>query len=157
MTNRSEEPKALGEVLEFMSGLWSLDHALHARSKAMLKESGVTGPQRLALRIIGLFPGLTFGQLAARLHIHPSTLSGIVKRLETQALVIRSADPEDARRGRLSLTPLGEERSKMRARTVEEAVSTVLARTAPAHIQTARALILDLASELVVRESPKEA
>ena len=68
---------------------------------------GVTGPQRMVIRIVGRFPGITAGQLAKILHVHPSTLTGILKRLERQNIVARRLDPRDQRRVLLGLSPKG--------------------------------------------------
>ncbi len=146
----------LGEALEFLSGMWSLDHALNARSKSMHKRAGITGPQRLALRIVGLFPGITFGHLAKKLHVHPSTLSGVIKRLEVQGLIVRSQDPEDARRGLLHLTPAGIDRTTPMEGSVEAAVSEVLARATKMQIQSARELFTALTESLAVTEPPSK-
>ena len=51
---------------------------------------GVTGPQRLVIRIVGRFPGIPAGQLAATLRIHPSTVSDVVQRLERRGLIQRT-------------------------------------------------------------------
>ena len=72
----------LGEQLEFMRLLWAIDHGLQTRSKRMAAALGVTGPQRLVIRIVGRFPGVSAGQLARILHLDPSTLTGILRRLE---------------------------------------------------------------------------
>lgn len=64
------------EVLAFMQGLWAVVHRMERLSKQMGAGAGVTGPQRLVIRLIGLFPGVSAGDLAAILHLHPSTLAG---------------------------------------------------------------------------------
>ena len=66
--------ETLPDVLQFMQLLWAVVHGLDKASKRMSAEIGVTGPQRLVLRVVGLFPGLSAGDLAAILHVHPSTL-----------------------------------------------------------------------------------
>ena len=54
----------LDPTLDFMRLLWSIEHGLHKRSKRMKAEIGLTGPQRLVLRIVSRFPGLSAGELA---------------------------------------------------------------------------------------------
>ncbi len=61
----------LPNELAFMQVLWALVHRLDKTSKHMGRHLGVTGPQRLALRIVGLFPGVSAGDVAAVLHVHP--------------------------------------------------------------------------------------
>src|SRR5439155_8811053 len=64
----------LGAVLDFMRLLWAVDHSLQSASKRMEAAYGITGPQRLVVRIVGRFPGIAAGRVAEILHVHPSTL-----------------------------------------------------------------------------------
>src|ERR1700733_2332457 len=43
----------LDAVLDFMRLLWSIEHGLQSASKHMEGTLGITGPQRLVLRIVG--------------------------------------------------------------------------------------------------------
>src|SRR5690606_29786655 len=79
----------LGEVLDFMRLLWSIDHGLQTTSKRMEALLGITGLQRMVLRLVGRFPGISAGNLARILHVHPSTLTGVLKRLEEKQFVTR--------------------------------------------------------------------
>jgi DNA-binding MarR family transcriptional regulator len=138
----------LGEVLEFMRIIWQVDHALQRTSKRMDAALGVTGPQRLVIRIAGRVPGLSAGQLAKLLHLHPSTLTGIVQRLEQRGLIRRRVDPHDARRTLLSLTERGRAFDVDTAGTVEASIAEVLERT-PAHkIRAAREVWAAVALQL---------
>src|SRR6185503_3710439 len=92
------------DVLELMRVIWALDHALQSRSKAMARTLGVTGPQRFVLRVVERHPGISSGALAEYLHLHPSTLTGVLQRLDDRGLLERRRDPEDARRVLLELT-----------------------------------------------------
>ena len=117
----------LGPVLEFMSLLWAADHGLDRVSKRMEVAMGVTGPQRLAIRILGRYPWITAGRLAAMMHVHPSTLTGILRRLEARHLLLRRIDARDGRRALLRLTSEGKRCDARRAGTVEAIVEKVLA------------------------------
>lgn len=138
----------LGPVLDFMRTLWALDHALQSASKRMEARLGITGPQRLVLRIVGRSPGIAAGAVSDVLHLHPSTLTGVLKRLEARGLVERRADPEDARRALLHLTPRGREADDVRAGTVETAVRRSLGRVKPGMVQAARTLAETLVEDL---------
>ena len=116
----------LPDVLQFMRGLWAVAHGLERTSKRMSGEVGVTGPQRLVLRVVGLFPGLGPGELAAMLHVHPSTLTGVLQRLVAQQLLARSGDAGDGRRAVLTLTRQGIRANAARDGTVEAAVAAAL-------------------------------
>jgi len=139
---------ALGQVLEFMQALWALDHELQSSSKRQEAATGVTGPQRLVVRMVGRFPGLTAGQLSEILHLHPSTLTGVLKRLELRGLLARRADPADARRARLVLTAAGRAVDAARGGTVEAAVRRALGRLPGRAVAGAREVLDQLAREL---------
>jgi DNA-binding MarR family transcriptional regulator len=94
-----------GETLQFMQRLWDLVHALAVRSKRMGKTLGVTGPQRLVIRVVGQSPGATASEISDILGLHPSTLTGVLARLEAQRLLQRRTDAADRRRVRFRLTP----------------------------------------------------
>jgi MarR family transcriptional regulator, organic hydroperoxide resistance regulator len=112
----------MGAVLEFMRVIWALDHALQTTSKRMEATLGITAPQRLVIRILGRFPGTPAGQLAIILHLHPSTLTGILRRLQRRGLITRRADPRDRRRAVFGLTAKGREFDVDVEGTVEAAV-----------------------------------
>lgn len=138
----------LAASLGFMQHLWSLAHALQAKSKRMESELGVTGPQRLALRIVGRAPGISPGELAETMRVHPSTLTGILKRLAERHALARSADPRDGRREHLSLTAQGRAIDERRGGTVEAAVRRALAQLDPHEVRAAERVITRLVEEL---------
>src|ERR1043166_1406830 len=49
---RTPSADMYGAALDFMRAVWALDHALRSRSKRMKREIGLTGPQRLVLRLV---------------------------------------------------------------------------------------------------------
>ncbi len=117
----------LGDTLDFMRLLWELHHRLQAVSKRMESRLGVTGPQRLVIRIVGRFPGIPAGHLARLLHLHPSTVTGVVRRLEHQGFLRRRPDPRDKRRWLLGLTDKGRLFDVESEGTVEAAIAHALA------------------------------
>lgn len=145
---------SLGEALDFMKVLWRLDHALQTTSRRMAAALGVTGPQRLALRVVSRFPGITPGETAAVLRLHPSTVTIVVQALERAGLVEREEDPVDRRRTRLQPTASGRRVAASAAGTVEEAVRRTLAGLARDDLETAARVLMALASEL---EAPRSA
>lgn len=138
----------LGDVLEFMRLLWELHHQLAATSKRMEARLGITGPQRLAIRIIGRYPGIPAGGLAEILHLHPSTLTGILRRLERGGFVDRRADPADGRRALLGLTERGRALDGGRAGTIESAVHRALEQIPPRKVAAARDVLTAVVQSL---------
>lgn len=145
---RSGGVKLPGETLLFMQRMWDLVHALDVRSKRMRKQLGVTGPQRLVIRMLGKSPDLSARELSDTLGIDPSTLTGILERLETQDMITRRTDPDDRRRVRFKLTPNGAKIDRERKGTVEAAVRRALGRADEQTIEQAALLLLMLTEEL---------
>ncbi|HVE82281.1 MAG TPA: MarR family transcriptional regulator [Myxococcales bacterium] len=146
--------KSLGKALDLMRELWALDHALQSRSKAMAATIGLTGPQRVVVRLVGRFPDIAAGSLAELLMIHPSTLTGILQRLESRGMLERHPDPSDGRRIRLRLTPRARELDRETEGTVEMAVKRVLQRIPGGTVDSARELIDALTRELHAMAGP---
>jgi DNA-binding MarR family transcriptional regulator len=138
----------LPDVLQFMQVLWAVVHGLERTSKRMSLELGVSGPQRLVLRVAGLFPGLSAGDLATILHVHPSTLTGILQRLISQKLLHREDDPRDRRRAILRLTELGTRMNAVRQGTVESAVAAALADVSERDRAVAKRVLVRLSAQL---------
>lgn len=144
----------LGDVLEFLRLIWEVDHALQRTSKRMEKRLGVTGPQRLVIRIVGRFPGIPAGHLARLMHVHPSTLTGILKRLETQGLMRKRVDPRDGRRLLLSLTDRGRCFDVEAEGTIEVVIQRTLERATPEQIANAREILVSISGALGKMDSP---
>ncbi|MHB1845025.1 MAG: MarR family winged helix-turn-helix transcriptional regulator [Deltaproteobacteria bacterium] len=138
----------LDGILPFLSLLWELDHRLRSASKRMATELGVTGPQRLVIRILGQQPNLSAGQIAQLLHLHPSTLTGVLDRLERSALIVRTADERDGRRFRFQLSPRGKRTDAVHDGTVEARVRAALSRLPSKDIEATERLLRALAAEL---------
>jgi DNA-binding MarR family transcriptional regulator len=142
------EAQALGEVLSFMRLLWAVVHGLESASKHMQHEIGVTGPQRLVLRLLGHYESLSPSDLAELMHVHPSSLTGVLRRLETARLIARKPHPEDGRRAILTMTAKGRAINARRAGTVEAAVRRTLEALPESKLETSRELLRRLAEEL---------
>ena len=147
MDGQADDGADLGPVLEFMKQLWAVDHGLQTISKRLESQHGITGPQRLVVRIVGRTPGISAGALAQILRMHPSTLTGILRRLETRGVLTRKSDPNDARRALFALTARGRKVDTLKTGTVEAAVRRVLAKL-PSEASVAQKLLAILALEL---------
>jgi DNA-binding MarR family transcriptional regulator len=144
----TEDLAGLPDVLQFMQLFWAVVHGFERLSKRMTGDIGVTGPQRLVLRVVGLFPGMSAGALAAVLHVHPSTLTGVLQRLIAQGLLARSHDPSDRRRAVLRLTKRGARVNAARHGTVEAAIAQALNGTSDRDRMATRRVLERLAAHL---------
>lgn len=147
MSDRPTEER-LDPVLDFLRLLWDVEHRLQSTSKHMRVALGITGPQRLVLKIVSLSPGMSAGELARVVRLHPSTITGIVQRLVAKGLLIRAADPGDSRRVRLRVREHARPLTQKSEGTVEAAVQHALAGLPAGHVKHARVVLAALASAL---------
>lgn len=96
-------------VSDVASRLLQILKAMDDFSKYVQAQHQLSGPQLWALWEVREAPNMTMSELAARMFLHPSTVSGIVDRLVRRELLTRVEDPLDRRAYRLNLTPEGEE------------------------------------------------
>lgn len=128
--------------------VWALDHAVRHLSRMMESRLGITGPQRLVLRVVGQRPGVSAGALAEFLHLDSSTLSGHLKRLEELALIVRAPDPDDARRTVVTLTAEGRRLDVRTPGTLEAAVEATLADTRASELAEVERFLTRLEREM---------
>jgi DNA-binding MarR family transcriptional regulator len=90
-----------------VEALRRLFRATQEYSKAVQSRSGLSAPQLRALQIVDANSGISIGDLSRQMFAHPSTVSGVVDRLEGRGAVTRTVDEEDRRGVRLALTGKG--------------------------------------------------
>ncbi|HEY2269543.1 MAG TPA: MarR family transcriptional regulator [Streptosporangiaceae bacterium] len=83
-------------------------HTLHALSAA-LADLSLSAAEINALANLGEGGTLSVRQLSERTGTRPSTLTGLLDRLENRGYLVRELDPADRRSFRLPLTGLGQE------------------------------------------------
>ena len=147
-TSTSQTARTLDPILDFMRLLWSVEHGLQRISKRMENELGITGPQRLVLRVVGQFPGLSAGELAHIVRLHPSTITGILQRLVAGGWLERRRDPEDTRRVKLRLKPHAIPYTKTTKGTVERAVRNALNAVGGSKVSAAREVLAEIDRQL---------
>ena len=138
----------LDPTLDFMRMLWEIEHRLQSASKRMESSLGITGPQRLVLRVVAEHPGISAGEVADVVHLHPSTITGILKRLAAKGLLLRAPDPIDTRRMRLRALPAARRYTRPSKNTIEFAVERALKRLPRASVRGAREVLLAIAASL---------
>jgi DNA-binding MarR family transcriptional regulator len=98
-------PYPLDQQLCF--SLYSASMAISRAYKPMLDALGITYPQYLVLHALWEEDGRTVGAIAERLGLESSTVTPLVKRLESAGLVARARNPNDERQVQVSLTKVG--------------------------------------------------
>ena len=84
-----------------------LVHGLRVTASVVQRHYGVTGAQLFVLRELATEPDVSIQRLSERTLTDPSSVSVVVARLVSAALVRRARDPADRRRTVLSLTRAG--------------------------------------------------
>ena len=146
------EASALGPTLDFMRTVWGLNHALEVTSKLMEAELGVTAQQRMTVRIIGKFPGITAGRVAELLQVHRATVSVAINRLEQRRMIKRGQDPQDQRRVTLTLTSKGKALDVAASGTVESAVAFLMNDASARDLAATQRAIVKLVNALEQRK-----
>jgi MarR family transcriptional regulator, organic hydroperoxide resistance regulator len=145
------EERRLGKVLEFMRLIWAVTHELQATSKRMNAVYNVTGSQRLVVRVLGCYPHISAGEVSSILHVHPSTLTGVFRRLQERGVIERLPDPNDGRRACFRLTARGTRIDALSVGTVESAVSRVLGAMPDHRVRSAEEFLTALAAALAAQ------
>jgi DNA-binding MarR family transcriptional regulator len=150
MPSRSNVAAArrLDATLDFMRMLWTIENCLQSTSKRMAATIGVTGPQRLVLKVVAKFPDISAKEVAHLLRLHPSTVTGILHRLVDKQLLSRDRHPSDGRRARLRTRAAARPFIRGRKGTVEAAVARALGRLPRTSIRGARLVLAAIVDEL---------
>ena len=101
--------------------LTKAQNAVHQLFKAELAPYGVTPGQYGVLRCLWDQNGMTAKQLADRLSLDGSTITGILDRMEQKGLIERHTDPRDRRALKVVLTDQGWNLKEPLTKAIEEA------------------------------------
>jgi MarR family transcriptional regulator, organic hydroperoxide resistance regulator len=82
---------------------------LNEQSQRIKLETGLTGPQLWAIGVIHEYGPINISNIAKRMYLHPTTVLGIIDRLETRGLVSRNRSKDDRRVIWVELTQGGRE------------------------------------------------
>ena len=82
---------------------------VNEHSKRAMRDTGLTGPQLWAIKVIAGHGPIRVSDLARRLYLHNATVVGIIDRLENQGLVARTRSQEDRRVVMVDLTAQGKD------------------------------------------------
>jgi len=97
------------EIAEVLDNLRRVFKVVHRYSKRAERVGGLTGPQLWALKVLAESAPLRVTDLARRMYLHPSTVVGILDRLEQQDQVSRTRSEKDHRVVAVALTAKGRE------------------------------------------------
>ena len=96
-------------ISEIMDNIRRVFQAVNDKSKKAERQTGITGPQLWAIKVIGDLSPVRVSDLASRMYLNPSTVVGILDRLESRGLVQRNRSDDDRRVVKVQLTRVGKE------------------------------------------------
>jgi MarR family transcriptional regulator, organic hydroperoxide resistance regulator len=104
-TRKSDNTLTLNSFLCF--AVYSASHAFNRVYKPLLDKLGLTYPQYLLMVALWEQDDQTVGALGEKMFLESSTLTPLIKRLESIGLLARTRDPLDERQVRVRLTARG--------------------------------------------------
>jgi DNA-binding MarR family transcriptional regulator len=132
----SQQVAAARYDLRVLQALRQVIRAVDLHSRQLLTQHKITGPQLITMLTVKSYEPVTVSAIAGHIHLSPSTVIGILDRLEAKGLIRRDRDLKDRRLMWISLTEQGK----------------VLANNAPSPLQDtlAEALVKLPETELVM-------
>ena len=131
-----------------LSALRRIIRAVDLHSRHLLTEHQVTTPQMICLYALAANGRMTLTELSRRVRLNPSTVNGIIDRLEVKHLVLRERCTVDRRLVRVTLTQAGRELTLKAPPLLQDSFSERL-RALPDLEQAAIALSLERVVDLM--------
>lgn len=122
--------------LRILQSLRRIIRAVDIHSRRLSTQHNITGPQLACLLTIQECGSLTSANLAKKVHLSPSTVVGIMDRLEEKKLVERKRDRKDRRQVYICITAAGRHLIAMAPSLLQDTLSTALVEL-PEHEQVA--------------------
>jgi DNA-binding MarR family transcriptional regulator len=100
------KPEVISNIMDNIRRVFQI---LNEQSQRIKQETGLTGPQIWAIRVIHEHGPINIADIARRMYLHPTTVLRIVDKLEARGLVSRNRSKDDRRVVWLKLTQDGRE------------------------------------------------
>lgn len=104
MPRRGTRDAAISEIMQSLRRIF---RAIQDYYRDVMDNYGITGPQLWALKTISQNESLSLSALSQKMYLHPSTITGVVDRLEKKGFVTRNRDQADRRVVYVALTARG--------------------------------------------------
>ncbi|MBW6503483.1 MarR family transcriptional regulator [bacterium] len=142
------------EIADVLDNLRRVFKVVHRYSKRAEKVGGLTGPQVWAMKVLAESEPIRVTDLARRMYLHPSTVVGILDRLEQHAQVQRTRSEKDHRVVTVSLTAKGRETAAKIPRIAQGLLLKGLEELSDGELQTTSEGLRRLVDILGVEEMP---
>jgi len=88
--------------------IYAASNLLNRLYRPLLEKLGLTYPQYLVMLVLWQSAPRSVGELGHTLYLDSGTLTPLLKRMETQGLILRQRAPDDERRVLITLTDAGQ-------------------------------------------------
>lgn len=112
--------------LRILRSLRRITRSIALHSRRLSAESSITSPQLVCLRTVIEKGPLTATAISREIHVSPSTIVGVLDRLEDKGLVLRERSKEDRRIVFVSATESGRELAKNTPSPLQQKLSEAL-------------------------------
>jgi DNA-binding MarR family transcriptional regulator len=142
------------EYTDILINIRKILRSLNLESKKIQKEQGVSIPQLMCLDFLGGRDNFRSTQIeiARYLNLNASTMSGIVKRLESKGFVARLPNPEDKRTVFISLTANGAKLLEASPQLLHKRLSKKLEKLPPQQVEKINNALKILVESLEIEE-----
>ncbi len=137
--------------LRIMRSLRQITRSVDIHSRQLAQKYDITAPQLVTLLSIVNSYSTTIANIAKDVHLSPSTLVGIVDRLERKGLVRRDRSTSDRRQVYITITPKGVEFADSAPSPLQETLSQALIELSELE-QSSIALSLERVVELMDKD-----
>lgn len=140
---------------QVLSSLRRIARLVEKHSKKLSASHSVTGPQLACLVTIDDNQPVTATQIAKNVHLSPSTVVGVLDRLEEKGFVRRERDRNDRRRIQLYITDEGSKLAQSAPSPLQDKLTGAFSTLSESE-QSTLALSLQRIVDLMEVESPED-
>ena len=142
--------------LRILRSLRRITRSIALHSRRLSAESSITSPQLVCLRTVIEKGPLTATAISREIHVSPSTIVGVLDRLEDKGLVLRERSKEDRRIVFVSATESGRELAQNTPSPLQQKLSEAL-KQLPESEQLQITLSLERVMALIAADAELEA
>lgn len=117
--------------LRILQSLRKIIRSVDIHSRKLSMQHDITAPQLIALLAVAEHGPMTIASISKKVHLSPSTLVGIIDRLEAKKYVARERSAKDRRQVLISITEAGQKFTTQAPSPLQETLAEALSDLSP--------------------------